>query len=573
MDLDAIIKRAKEKDPKALDIIYRTYYPQMAGTCMNITREDKSTVDDLVHDAFILAFVSIGSLRDNSRLNEWLTTIVRNVALKHVKQRAKVQILPISSIKDEDAVLADSSLSPDTEFSHKELLRLIDQLPEGYSKVLRLSVVEGFSHKEIASMLGIEPHTSSSQLSRAKRFLKRLVDNRAIGVISLLLLPLAWYLISRHEGKQQDDMVEVKTKQEEQTKPESDKSVAERNDGLEEEKAPYDSALKRAETAQDITPHNTVLPPADSVSVGIDHRTAVDEEIMIAEAQEDSLDAIVKDSVVKAVIQPEINISEESGGKKEQWQLLAAGSLGPALAQSVYKMIAANASDGSSIGSEAPEPEGPTYILPESITTWEDYSKYLRLMASSDVSADTLALMEIADHNTGEIEQREHHDKPITFSVSLTKALGGKWSLGTGLQYSILQSRFTMGEKGYAVVDRQKAHYLGIPLSVSYNWMDYKRLSAYSSVGVTMHIPVYGKIKTDYLVDWQSAYSKSQHFTPSLQWQTGVSIGLQYKLGTHASVFAEPTLNWFIPLGSETRTIWTEQPFELTCPFGVRISW
>lgn len=41
MDLDTLIQRAKEKDPDALDTIYRTYYPQMVGICLNIIREDK----------------------------------------------------------------------------------------------------------------------------------------------------------------------------------------------------------------------------------------------------------------------------------------------------------------------------------------------------------------------------------------------------------------------------------------------------------------------------------------------------------------------------------------------------
>lgn len=50
MDLDTLIQRAKEKDPDALDTIYRTYYPQMVGTCMNIIREDRAVVDDLVHE-------------------------------------------------------------------------------------------------------------------------------------------------------------------------------------------------------------------------------------------------------------------------------------------------------------------------------------------------------------------------------------------------------------------------------------------------------------------------------------------------------------------------------------------
>ena len=62
-----LIRRAKEKDSEAFDILYRTYCPKMMGICMNIIKEDKETAMDLVHDAFVMAFVSIGSLKDNTK--------------------------------------------------------------------------------------------------------------------------------------------------------------------------------------------------------------------------------------------------------------------------------------------------------------------------------------------------------------------------------------------------------------------------------------------------------------------------------------------------------------------------
>ena len=182
-------------------------------------------------------------------------------------------------------------------------------------------------------------------------------------------------------------------------------------------------------------------------------------------------------------------------------------------------------------------------------------------------------MIEIAERNTGRISQKEHHDKPITFAVSFTKSLPGRWSLETGLQYSILNSQFSMGENGDSATTRQRIHYLGLPLRASYRWIDYRRLSAYSSVGLTMHIPVYGKVWGSYYNDRQCVFSDAGHFSPSLQWQMGISIGMQYRFAPHTSLFAEPTFNWFIPSGSDTHTVWTEHPFMFTCPFGVRITW
>jgi RNA polymerase sigma-70 factor (ECF subfamily) len=96
MDLDALIQRAKANDQSAFDVIYRTYHPKMVRICTNIVKEDREAVEDLVHDAFVMAFVSLGSLKDNSKFNEWLTSIVRNVALKHIEQRVWVQIKRLS---------------------------------------------------------------------------------------------------------------------------------------------------------------------------------------------------------------------------------------------------------------------------------------------------------------------------------------------------------------------------------------------------------------------------------------------------------------------------------------------
>jgi RNA polymerase sigma-70 factor (ECF subfamily) len=103
--------------------------------------------------------------------------------------------------------------------------------------------------------------------------------------------------------------------------------------------------------------------------------------------------------------------------------------------------------------------------------------------------------------------------------------------------------------------------------------MDYKRLSAYSSVGATLHVPVYSKLVGSADNDWKRIIFGDKPLNPSLQWQVGASVGVQYEFAPNTSLFVEPTVNWFIPSGGETHTIWTEQPVMFTCPFGIRITW
>lgn len=555
MELNTLIQRAKEKDPHAFDTIYRTYYPKMLGLCMNITRDDRSTAGDLVHDAFILAFASIGSLRDNTKFSEWLASIVRNVALQYVRQRDRLRMLPISAISEEDAVLTDSSSSPDADLNCKELLELVSLLPEGYSKILRLSVIDGLSHKEIAHMLGIAPHSSSSQLSRARRLLKRLLENRVAGIIMLLLVPLAGYYMF-HQGREVGD--EAESPLSEQVVPETNATLVAQQDSTDERPAPSFPVPARTKMTLAPAKEETVMPsdtaarpqrPTPDPSLGKGDRGRVG-----------------NDSVRRAVTDPVPEITDHAERKKRPWQILASGSLGPALAQNAYRLLAIN-------GSGMPEPEGPGLEIPSHVSTWEEYAHFLKAFASPFVPDDTLTRIEIADHNTGRIEQREHHDKPISFALSMQKTLSGRWSLETGVQYSLLSSRFSMGENGYNVRSRQRIHYLGLPLRMSYRWMEYKRLAAYSSAGAVMHIPVYGTMHTSYLVNWQSKHTSHDRLTPPLQWQLGASVGVQYRLAPHASLFAEPTFSWFIPNGSEIHTAWTERPVMVTCPLGIRVTW
>ena len=556
MELNTLIQRAKEKDPSAFDTIYRTYYPKMMGLCMNITRDDRSTAGDLVHDAFILAFASIGSLRDNTKFSEWLASIVRNVALQYVRQRDRFRVLPISAISEEDALPADSSSLPDADLSYKELLELVSLLPEGYGKILRLSVIDGFSHKEIADMLGIAPHSSSSQLSRARRLLKRLLEKRAVGIIMLLLVPLVGYYMFR-SGSEGEDVGVVNPSQ--QPVPTWDEAPLAQQDSLTPDSLTPCPSPRRGEEKEE---RSRLAEEKE------EHRRLAEEKgerSRVAEEKEER-SRVAEDSVRRSVTSPTLEIMEPAERRERSWQLTASGSLGSALAQNAYRLLAIN-------GSGMPEPDGPGLELPSHVSTWEEYAHFLKAFASPYVTDDTLTRIEIADHNTGRIQQHEHHDRPVTFALSVQKSFSERWSLETGVQYSLLSSRFSMGENGYNVRSRQRIHYLGVPLRMSYRWMEHKRLVAYSSAGAVIHIPVYGTMHTSYLVNWQSRHSTYSRLAPPLQWQLGAAVGVQYRLSPRCSLFAEPTFNWFIPMGSEIHTAWTERPVMVTCPLGIRFTW
>lgn len=554
MDLKMLIERVKADDADALNTIYEAYVPMMRNVCFSITKADEDTVNDLVQDAFILAYYSIEKLNDEEKFGEWAAAITKNVSLKYLERKRKVKFLPLSHYLDNMNV--ESGVSADAVLAEKELIQLIDRLPEGYGKVFRMSVIEGLSHKEIAERLGIKPHSSSSQLARAKAMLRKMINRRMLAVISaiIVMIPLCKYLFQRR-GTEEKKTVTAKV---EGTKVKSKKtqhiatqqSVTPTVSDNYITKTSTTTSLPQGGADLDSMPKNAVLEIRD---------TAINIAVAVPPT-----DSVARDSIQYNILIFENHMAEDVSKKhKSKWQLLAAGSLGPALVQNAYKLFAGIGDDIT---------DSPSTDIPKVISTWEDYYKFL-VRKGGKVSPDTVALITIAEHNTGKIVEREQHDKPITLGLALTKSLGKNWSIESGLQYSLLKSNFTMGEGAYYIQRTQKVHYLGLPFRLSYKWLRSKRWSVYSSAGVLLNIPLVGEAKERYVTDTTVPYKDSWHFTPSWQWSVGAGVGVQYNLSPNWGIYAEPTFNWYIPNGSSIHTIWTEHPFTVTAPFGVRFTW
>ena len=574
MKIEKLIERVKAGDTDALKTVYEAYSQRMRNACIRITQEDEDTVDDLVQESFIRAYYSLEKLKDASKFGEWVVAITKNVSLRYLERKRKIQVLPFSEIGDGFDV--ESSYTSDSKLEEKELFELIDKLPSGYRNVFRMAVIDGFSHKEIAEKLGIESHSSSSQLTRAKVLLRNMINRRMLAVISILLvsIPIYKYLFwKRSTEKEQHPVANI-----------IDAAKGKRSVDRETVHPTTQSPVVDKNILATASPGKMKLQEyavADSVGSLTD---SAKNDYEIDSAKNDSainvVIAIEKDTVsldtMKQVVPKldEFLAKEVAPSYKSKWQLLAMGSLGSALAQTAYKMLVGNKGEDITDG---PQPSGP-----QKFSTWEDYSQYLLQNAHGNMSEAEKALMEIAINNTnninnikngGKIVEHEYHDKPITFGLSMTKTINRNWNVETGLQYSLLKSEFILGEDDYYIQKRQKVQYLGIPLRLSYKWFGANRWTAYTSAGIILNIPLSGKTDEQYVTGTVTPYSDSWHFTPPFQWTVGTGIGLQYNFANNWGVYLEPTFSWHIPNGSTTRTIWTEHPFTITVPFGIRFTW
>lgn len=184
MTKEELVNLCKEGDKQALSLLYTTYANKMKRICSQYI-SDKQTVNDLLHDGFIIIFTSIHTLRSPEKLESWMGKIMKNMSLRYLEQSHSTTFVSLEEIEESEVPQAQSY---STDFpSYAVMRKMIDTLPEGYREVFKLAVLEGLSHKEIGSLLNIAPHSSSSQLSRAKVLLRKLLAHYYI-VITLFLL-------------------------------------------------------------------------------------------------------------------------------------------------------------------------------------------------------------------------------------------------------------------------------------------------------------------------------------------------------------------------------------------------
>lgn len=157
----------------------RTLYERYGGGLMAICLRyigDRETAEDVLHDGFLRIFQSIKqfSYQGEGSLKAWLLRVMVNEALgylrkKNVQLQQEVLMTEIPDVPDTD----DSDLN---DIPRSVLMKFIFELPDGYRTVFNLYVFEEKSHKEIASLLGITEHTSSSQFYRAKSLLIKKIN-------------------------------------------------------------------------------------------------------------------------------------------------------------------------------------------------------------------------------------------------------------------------------------------------------------------------------------------------------------------------------------------------------------
>lgn len=146
--------------------LYERYCRRMMVVCLRYAKTT-AEAEDIVQEGFVKVFQGIQNFRQEAKLDTWITRIMVNTALN--TQRKKLYLYPMVDVTEIALPQQEISLSG---INFNELLDMIQALPQGCQVVFNLFAIEGYSHKEIADLLGISEGTSKSQFARAKSLLQ-----------------------------------------------------------------------------------------------------------------------------------------------------------------------------------------------------------------------------------------------------------------------------------------------------------------------------------------------------------------------------------------------------------------
>ena len=168
MDDLTLVNECAKGNSKAQRALFDKFAPKMLAVCQRYLRNNQEA-EDVLQDGFVKVFQKIVDFKMEGSLEGWIRRIVVNTALDTIRKNKKL----LDDVQVEEVQYKVSFT--DHQFDGMDLaqlMKLIDEMPDGYRVVFNMFAIEGYSHKEIADTLGVTENTSKSQYSRARAFLR-----------------------------------------------------------------------------------------------------------------------------------------------------------------------------------------------------------------------------------------------------------------------------------------------------------------------------------------------------------------------------------------------------------------
>ena len=148
--LKEIIKGCVNNDRKCQELLYHTYSKIMYGVCLGYTK-DREEAKDVLQEGFIKVFKNIEQFSGEGSIEGWIRRIIVNTAIDYFRKKSR-RGLSVDFDKVPEISIDYSILET---INAKEVLELIQKLPEGAKIIFNLHIVEGYTHEQIAKILDI----------------------------------------------------------------------------------------------------------------------------------------------------------------------------------------------------------------------------------------------------------------------------------------------------------------------------------------------------------------------------------------------------------------------------------
>ena len=506
-----LILRCQQGDRESMGQLYLAMHDELLAQCRKYAVND-SIAEDLLHDAFLLIFSNIDQLRSPEKGVRWMHKVAKNVCLVYVQHQQNHPLVSIDEIHE-----TAESTGLDMPLTYDDILRAIEQLPRGYRQVFRLSVLEGMTHQQIAKLLGIEPHTSSSQLLRAKRQLRQMLQ--VLMLFFLAAIPfVGYYFWSLQNGNH--DVAEVES---------------------------TTIGTQEADTQE------LISEPSDQVQVETAH--SEDANIKVTK----SLPNLAADQIT--ISEPKIEIADsikaEGVEKADNYMAVAEKPL----------------SAEDTVETEKQPTPTLEMLIPGIIQkTEKDNNLFLSLAYSGLSNGTARSLPYGAEGANGDIDTVVHHRLPMTIALNGRYCPKARWWLDGGIRYTLLSSEMRVGNTYLYMEQQQRVRYLGLSLGVGYEFWRSRHWGLYSTASVVYELPLRSTLETSYWQGGRLIDTENVRLNPHVQWSIGAGLGLQYDITPAIGLFAEPSLQYYFHNGDGIKTWRTAHPFTPMLPFGIRIS-
>ena len=542
MDSKELFNRCVLGDRKAQGTLYSTYRDGMRRVVFGVLG-NVPEVDDVLHDGFLIIFSTIANVRDPERLAAWMATLMRRLAVK-VRQDSN-RICPVNIDDELNYVEAPEEDEPDS-LGWEKLSELIDRLPDGYGRVFRLSVLDGMTHKEIGNLLGINEQSSSSQLFRAKKLLRRFIieyRNALVIFMTIFTLGVLLLLLPTSEKSQNELTTAVAPEGKKGIKEET--IAADGSDSAVDSGSGDSSRQKAGSSRSGLRPFVAKTTQSSAESLGVDEGAGKENP------DENGVDAMLRAQ------QPE---DGQQPGQSERTDT-ASNRIVP-------------------IGNE--HKDNPDYnlmaVVAEKRNPWDIV---VRTEGSYNKRSSDIGTMWVpSDQSTNdpwietEVRKSVRWHMPVVAQIEFSYKLSDRWSLSTGLRYTYLRGDSILTTEFRHREAEMKIHNIGIPVKATYRLFNKKNMSVYLTGGFGVDVPICGsKHISDTGLDNSEPRIWSETLKTKVQFSTDWGLGIGWHFAPHTEIFAEPSFRYYFPTRGNVPTIWSEHPCVFTLPVGIRFTW